>query len=358
MNVLPALLVAAGLSAAPKVAIVELNTLDTLGGIGSQVTRALVDNAGAQSMTVVAPEAVRTLIGAKKYDALRSCAQDVSCAASALQGTDITRVVTGVLGRDEKNYLLKLWLLDVSSVSVVTSIDRATLIASRRFQRDVEQAIPAFLRGEKEAMGTLVINSPVKNAQVFVNGEFIGMAPQTIERKPGKYEVRVERKKYLPVTRLMNIEASQTATENFRLLLAPGQLPDEQEVPELAAAKAAEPEAPPIALSTGTWFCGAATIAAAGVGIYFGATASRADVELAAGFNKQTMTYGGTRRQAQEAQRNAIVANVAFGVAGAAAIGTALFLLSDLTKKTSSESVTVVPVLTADGAAVSVGGSF
>src|SRR5207249_3785036 len=129
-----------------------------------------------------------------------------ACAAEKLSVMGATKAVLGRLNRDEKNYVLQLWFIDLNGLNVITEVDRSILIASRRFQKDVDQAIPGFLRGEREAHGTLTINATTQNAQVSINGEFMGVAPITSSLKPGKYEVKVEKPKFLPVKRYVDVE--------------------------------------------------------------------------------------------------------------------------------------------------------
>jgi hypothetical protein len=66
-----------------------------------------------------------------------------------------------------------------------------------------------LLRGEREARGTLSLTVNLADAQVSVNGEFMGTPPLTLNLKPGKYEVKVERHKYLGIRRLLGVEANQ-----------------------------------------------------------------------------------------------------------------------------------------------------
>jgi hypothetical protein len=70
------------------------------------------------------------------------------------------------------------------------------------------------------------------------------------------------------------------------------------------------------------------------------------------------MTYAGTRAQALEAQRNAVAANVAFGVAGAAAIATTVFLVLDIKKASSPQAVTLTPQLGSESMGLSLQGRF
>lgn len=353
-SVVPALL--AVLAAGPgPVAIVDVDAPDLMMGLGAQVTRSIVSAAEAQKLSFVKPEALRAQLDPKKYEQLKKCAGNVACAAELLAPVGVTRAVLGRLDRDEKNYLLKLWLVDLKGLAVIADVDRAILIAARRLQKDVDQAVPPLLRGEREARGKLTIKSNLADAQVTVNGEFIGVTPVTLTLKPGKHEVKLERNKYLSITRLLNVEPNRETVETFKLLLKPGEIPDEQVVPGLVKKEGEGGSGSQVRLSWYTWTSGAVAIAAGGVGLYFGLTARSQEKKLLDGYDTNTMVYQGTRQQALDAQSNALAANVAFGVAGAAAVATVVFIVLDVKNPVP---VDVTPVASPDGAGVVVGGRF
>lgn len=328
ISAVPALLSMLAISAAENFAIVDVDAADAMMGLGAQVTRQLVEGAESQKLHALTPDQLRTQLTPEKYAALKKCRDNPACVAQALSGTAITRVITGALARDEKHYLLKLWHHDVKGSTIVCDVDRSVLIAARRFQKDVEQAVPPLLRGEREARGTLIIDANVPTAQISVNGEFIGTPPVTMTVKPGKYEVKIEKNKYLPVSRLFTVEANQTTTEKIKLLLIPGQTADDELAPKLVAKKA--DEAAGVSLSIPTWVFGGVTIAAGLSASIFGILAGRAETSLRGGLDEMTGVYQGTRAQALEQNRNALIANVSFIALGVAAVATAVFLILDL----------------------------
>jgi hypothetical protein len=355
-----ALFVAApALAGGDTVGIVDVDGPDTMMGLSMQVTRQVLDAARAQGLTVLTPDELRAKLDPRRYEALRKCGGDAACASQILEATGVTRVVLGALGRDEKNYLLRLWLIDVKRLEVIADVDRAVLIAARRFNRDVEQAVPPLLRGEREARGSLTIACAVPNAQVTINGEFAGVAPVTVNLRPGKYDVKVEKKKYLTVTRLVGVEANQKSTEQIQLLLKPGELPDEDVKPRggQGDAQASAEGSAPLHLSAGFWVAGAATVAAGATALTFALLSKSADTALQKGYDPQTQVYAGTRQQALDAQRNALVANVAFGVTGAAAATTVVLLILDATHGPGGP-VSVAPVVTPAGGGLVFGGRF
>ncbi|MBL8910637.1 MAG: PEGA domain-containing protein [Archangium sp.] len=322
-------------------------------GLGAQVTKAILTEAKNQKVDLVSPDDLRSKMDAKRYESLKKCGGKPACVAQELESFGIKRAVMGQLSRDEKNYILKLWLIDIPGLTVVADVDRSILIAARRFQKDVEQAVPPLLRGEREARGTLSITANLGDAQITMNGEFIGAPPVTLNLKPGKYEVKIERKKYLPITRLIGVEANQETKAEFKLLLIPGQVPDDQIVPALTRKPDDDKQPTTVTLSALTWILGGTAIASGGAGFIFGLISRGQFNALNAGYNPDTMVFLGTRAQALEQNRNATIANITFAVGGAALVGA---IISGIVDGTRAAPVTVTPTVTVSGNGTGTGG--
>ena len=327
-------------------------------GIAAQTTKDILDAAASQGLAVMTPLEVETSMTPEKYLALKRCRDRVSCVQANASRLGVDRVVIGSLDRDEKNYLVKLWLIDLKTVSVVSVVDRTILIASRRLSRDIAQAVPGFLRGEQEAKGTLVVKCDVRGASVFLNNALVGKTPFSVDLKPGKYELRVEKKAYTPVARLAAVEAGQALETEIRMLVIPGQTPDPDEAPEVVETEKVIDKS--ITISPGTWIFGALTIAGAGLATGFGIASSGQVQKLRDGYNKDTGIYNGTQNAVAEAQTNALVANIGFGVTGALAAITVVFAIIDVRVNNAAPdaAVTLAPMVLEQGAGVAIGGKL
>lgn len=344
------------MAAAPagKIALLDLDT--AMVGMASQVTQALKEAAAKEKLVIVPAEEVRAKLGPKKYAELVKCAGKPACVSQAMSDfPDIARAVSGSLAVDEKNYVLRLSLIDLKTLDVVADVDRMILIASRRFLRDVKELSGPLLRGEREARGTLIVKVNAPNAQVTVNGELLGTAPVTLQLKPGKHEVKVDRPKYLPVTRLVDLEPNQTFTAEIRMILKPGEKVDEA-VPALVGSTGGSGEGQGFRLRPPTIVAGAAGLLAFGIGTVFGIQSSSGEKTLLAGYNKSTDTYAGKRVDAVKVQDNATIANVSFAIAGAAVVVTGVLLFFDV--QAANAPIEVTPVATPTGAGVLFGGRF
>src|SRR5688572_24633470 len=136
------MVLAAALLAADKekIAIVDLDAPPGMLGLSTQVTKSIVNEAMKTKRSIISPDELREKLGNKSINELAKCADKPACAAEKLTVLGATKAIIGKLNRDEKNYLLQLWLIDLNKLTVVTGVDRAILIASRRFQKDVDDA--------------------------------------------------------------------------------------------------------------------------------------------------------------------------------------------------------------------------
>jgi len=355
MPLVPALLVILAAGDPETYAIVDVDAPDTMLGLSVQTTKTVLDAAAAMKLKVLTPEQVRGKLTDKEYVALIKCGGQVACVSQYASQLGANKFVLGSIGRNEKSYLLKLWLIDVSKAEVVADVDRQVLIAARRFQKDVEQAVPPLLRGEQEARGTLRLTTNVKNVQLTLNGESVGPAPYEVQLRPGKYEVKAERTKYLSVTRLVAVEANEKNEVAFNLLLIPGAIPDEEPVAGGPKKDVSSSAGGPIQISLKTWLAGGATLVALGIATGFGIATRSGDKTIIDGFDPVVGTYRATRQDALTVQSNALAANVAFGVAGVAGIATVVFAILDAT---SPSPVQVAPTASASGAGLVIGGRF
>ena len=166
----------------------------------------------------------------------------------------------------------------------------------------------------------------------------------------------MDKRAYLPMERLVAVEPERTTEEEFRMLLAPGEQPPEEGAPKVAQGAGAEgPRIP-----AGAWAAYAGTVAAGGGAIYFGGRARLAELYLRSTYQADRNLYQGTRVQALEGQRSAVIANVLFGVGGVL-LGTAVTLTVLENSHESAHpapAVQVTPAATPGGAALLLDGRF
>ncbi len=339
-----------------KLAVVQLWSPPNLAGIAAKLTLDLEAVAATESYAVLPSAQVEGLLGAQRFATLQACNGKSACIAAQANQLPAERMVLGTLDRDDTHYLVRLYLVELSGPTVISSVDRSILIASRRLHQDVHAALPRLLRGEEEAKGKVTVSTSARGATVYLDGAVVGSTPCAIEGKPGKHSLKVVKDGYLPVERFVTIEVD--GEEEISLLLTPvaGRAPVEQ--PAVSANLTAEPKgAGGIAIPAGAWAAGGVALVAAGVGGFFGARVN--EVEGRAG---PSSPFQITRAEALGAERDALLANLCFGAAGAAAV-TAVLLTIFTSGEESDEKPAPVPavptvILSSSGAALAVGGSF
>lgn len=72
-------------------------------------------------------------------------------------------------------------------------------------------------RPQQPAYGTLEIRTSPSDAEVYVDGEFVGYSPVNYGTRPGRHEVRVERSGYETWRETVNVRPGSTATVDARL---------------------------------------------------------------------------------------------------------------------------------------------
>jgi len=339
-----------------RLAVVELTSPQNLSGIGLKLTQDIVDAAArAPNAVVLQPADVEKALGAEGMKKLADCAGKPSCVALAAGSLPADRIVVGSLDRTETSYLVKLFLVDLKSKSVISSVDRSILIASRRLQADVSAAIPGLLAGKAEAKGKLAISTTKPGATLFFDGEVVGRTPTTVEAKPGKHTLKVTRQGYLEVERFVTVEENATGQVALTLIAIPGAKTEEDELPAMVKSSTGETGGgPSIYVPIVSWVVGAVAVASAGVALGFAVDANSLNSQAGAG-----PVYNITRQQALAGQRDAIAADVLWttaGVAAATAVVLGIVLHEDPAKADAAPKAALAPIH--GGAAFSLSGSF
>lgn len=351
---LVALLASGDAAGARKLAIVDVAAPPMMMGLGSLVTQSVVQQAEKEpGVFVIGPEKVRALVGAGGITALQDCAGRAECVADKAASLGADHVVVGWFDRNPTSYLVRLWLVDVRAKQVVSSVDRAILIASRRLPEDVKAAIPGLLKGQAEALGKLKITSNAKNARVAVDGTWVGIVPYEGEFKPGKHTLNLERKGYLPVERFATVEGGKTEELKVTLIAMPGA---EEEDLALAQKQAAEAAAGGLRVPLGTLVSGGAAIAAAGLGLLFGY--QMREIERTAVDADGDGILDITRREGVAGQDRALLANVAFVAAGAAVVAGVVFAFTAPDASAEPTATSTAPVIFVSPAGAGVAGRF
>jgi hypothetical protein len=321
----------------PSLAIVGVDGPPYMVGIADEISR-MAAQAARGAYRVEAAEKVHAALGEAALEKLTACGSDAACLAIFLAPLHVDRAFGGTLSQSETSYVVSLWLLDVPGKRIVARLNRSILIASRRLQADLTEALPKMLAGEVEGGGEIVVRSDPPASMVSVDDNPIGGGAElhkTVE--PGKHRVVIEAEGYLTTEHWVQVAPDQVVRLNEKLIPVNGHMPEGQEK-ESATAKKENTEGEKhggFSLPVGTWITLAVSAAALGTGLYFGVEANNFD-HMAGQFDANGVGQGLTRSQAVQGQTDGLVANYLF--LGAGVVLVAAIVIAAVTPSGSSQA--------------------
>jgi len=196
---------------------------------------------------------------------------------------------------------------------------------------------PAATSAPAAYVGTLEVTCAIEGVLIRVNGQPRGTAPLRLEEiGVASYDLEAEKAGYRTWRGQANVEAGKVATVQVIL----------EALPEaLRAAAAAEPSS----IRTRTWVTGgAATVLLATAAVFAVVTASAQNdfdedvkqLEPGPGASQEASDLEG---RADSGENKALIANILFGVGGAAAIVTGVFVYLDLSSPAPAKSISLQP---------------
>ena len=298
----------------PSLAVVGVQSPPYLVGIAEEISRSAIAAATKKGLSVRSPADVRQKLGDDALDRIAACAEKPECLSSVLAPLGVTRALGGSLAQSETAYLVHLWLLDLPSHTIVSRLDRSILIASRRLEADLSEAVPKLLAGQTEANGTLVVKSTPREAQVTLDDAPIGGGDISRSVAPGKHRVVIQEPGFLPTERWVEVASNQTVRLEERLVSTSGKTAEDAALSPTAGQATTHAGG---GLPAGSWIAAAVGAGLLGGGLYFGLQANSID-HHAGQFDANGVDQGVTRAQALRGLNDARLGNYLFVGAGLA----------------------------------------
>jgi hypothetical protein len=209
-------------AAAPRLAVVTLDSPPQLHFTGRSVAEAFAKEAAAAGFEVVGPGRIEEKLGRERHAALVRCADDATCLADRGARLEVDRIVGGRLEKRGASYRVALVHADVATGARLSGLEREIPVASRRLQKDVAAAAPGLLAGGEEATGVLRVTTDVPGAEVSIDDVAVGRTPVARVVKPGKHKVRVSLDGYADAEpSWVEVEASAIVEHRPRLYRIP-----------------------------------------------------------------------------------------------------------------------------------------
>ncbi len=301
-------LAAPALSAPPALVLLPLDSPPYLAGIAAEIS-AIAAKAATPRFRVIGPDAAARLFPGDALARLAACA-DVACRAGVLSPLGAGLVLGGALTQGDTAYEVHLWLLDAAHQRQVASLDRSILIASRRLEADMKEALPKMLAGQAEPNAKIAVTVSPGGAVVSIDDSPAGTGGAVSEEvSPGKHRVVIREEGYLSVERWLTVGPGETVRLDEKLVPAGGH---GKPVGEAERRRPSRGLLPPAG-----WAALAVAAAAFGTGLYFGGTANSLDHRVGR-IDANGVDQGLTRAQALQGLGDARTANYLFAGAGAA----------------------------------------
>lgn len=340
-----------------KLAAPNLFSPMSLLGIAGLLTQRAATAARSAGYQVLAGDPAEAKLGNDALKKMRQCDLKPDCLTADAASLGGGYLLAGTLDRDDVHYNVRLVLVDLATGKLVASAERQVLIASRELDHQFDAMLPDLLAGKSSAPTRLTLTSPQKHVRATVDDRPVGELPVTLEISPGRHEVKAQKPNYLSSDRFVELEAGTSTEVKLPLTLIPNRI-DPDEAVAAPTVHTAAPNATQVVereggVPTATWVAFGAGVAAAGAGTYF-AFAERGIANRATPGPEGVVQI--TRAEALSGHRDATLANICFGVAGAAVVTGAVVWIVDAaghSEPKTETKVSLMPVVLPHGGAAS-----
>jgi hypothetical protein len=280
----------------PKLAVLVLKTDDVPDELADNLTEVLIAALARrpESFDFVGKDEFKSRLALSGTEAQR-CLDDVACMGRVGVTLGVSQIIAGTVGRKGDDYLYNLNLIDLGSGRLLARVYNLVGGGVPRLVVSLQTSAGKLFERARPP-GSLRVAGAARGAQIYVDDEFIGVGPARRENlEPGKHQLRVVKTGRLGWQKDIDVKSGA----QLDISLDEANLPRRRRWPKVLA-------------WTSLGVAGGAGLAGLLLGILSQESAG-------ANLGRQaTIDY----RQGKATQ--ALTANVLFGVAGGAAITSAL----------------------------------
>jgi hypothetical protein len=195
---------------AQKMAVLVLGASEADAELADNVTEMVIAAVARQGRAEVAgKEEFRARLGVTSEQRAQACLEEVACVGRTAVSLGVRRIVTGTVGRRDRQFLFSLNLHDVEIGKVENRVFRLIEGSLDDLIRAVETGCQELFRPRVEP-GRIQVGSTPPGARVAIDNAYLGVTPLISGTLlPGSHRVRVEADGRFPWTSQVEVRAGQ-----------------------------------------------------------------------------------------------------------------------------------------------------
>jgi PEGA domain len=201
---------ALGQASAQKMAVLVLGASELDAELADNVTEMVIAAVARRGgVEVAGKEEFRARLGVTSEQRAQACMEEVSCVGRTAVSLGVRRIVTGTVGKRDRQFLFSLNLHDVELGRVENRVFRLIEGSIDDLIRAVEAGCHELFRPRVEP-GRIQVGSTPPGARVAIDNAYLGVTPLISGTLlPGTHRVRVEADGRFPWTSQVEVRAGQ-----------------------------------------------------------------------------------------------------------------------------------------------------
>ena len=163
---------------------------------------------------IIGKSEIKAMIGFEQEKQLLGCQDDTNCLAELGGALGVDRLVTGSVGKLGDTIIVSIKYIDTRQVKVLGRVYESFKGNESLLVDTIKRLIPRLFGVVVKdiELGTLIMNSTVKGATVYLDGNPVGKTPiEPMKLKPGKYNLQYTKPGYQTWTKQVEIKEKQAS---------------------------------------------------------------------------------------------------------------------------------------------------
>ena len=165
--------------------------------------------------SIISQSEIKAMVGFEQEKQLLGCQDDTSCLAEIGGALGVDRLITGSVGKLGNTIIVSIKLINTKNVTTEGRVYESFKGNESLLVDTLKRLVPRLfgIAIKEKGLGTLIIESELKGAKIYLDGNPIGNIPfKPMKLKEGEYNVQVTKKGYKNWSGKIKIKGKQ-ATE-------------------------------------------------------------------------------------------------------------------------------------------------